>query len=417
MKFGVFYEIQLPFPHDDADVTRMFAETLEHVTLAESLGFDAIWGVEHHFLDDHSLSSTPEVWLGAAAARTSRIRIGHGIACVPPEFAHPARMAERIGTLDQLSRGRVEFGTGESSSRMELEGFGVNAATKHDAYLEALEQVCNMMVMTPYPGFAGEHFSMPCRNIQPKPVQKPHPPLWVAGKPDLAARLGMGCLGFAVVGGRQAKIMVDRYYETLAESCVPIGHAVNPQMSVLATMHCHDDGDVARELGSNLRYFGWTVAQYYVNGAVRPGRENSWPEFERIRDQLPDMGDSPTSAIGTPEEIRVHLRALQDAGVDQVLLMHQGGKMPFEANCRSLEQFAREVMPEFVEHEDERERQKAERLAPAIEAALARKQFMPALDEVPTVTAYGHFSHAPTAEDVALERQTSDDTKGALGLV
>ena len=115
MKFGLFYELQLPFPHDDADVTRMFRETLDHVELAEQLGFHCIWGVEHHFLDDHALSSTPEVWLAATATRTSRIRIGHGIACVPPQFVHPARLAERIGMLDQISQGRVEFGTGESS--------------------------------------------------------------------------------------------------------------------------------------------------------------------------------------------------------------------------------------------------------------------------------------------------------------
>jgi alkanesulfonate monooxygenase SsuD/methylene tetrahydromethanopterin reductase-like flavin-dependent oxidoreductase (luciferase family) len=417
MKFGVFYELQLPFPHRDEDVTRMFRETLEHVELAEQLGFHGIWGVEHHFLDDHSLSSAPEVWLAAAAARTSKIRIGHGIACVPPPFVHPARLAERVGVLDQVSQGRVEFGTGESSSRMELEGYGVDRDTKHEAYLEVLEQVCNMMTMTPYPGFDGDFFSMPCRNVVPKPAQKPHPPLWVAGKPELAARLGIGCLGFSVVGGRQAKVMVDRYYETLASSeCVPIGHSVNPQMSVLATMHCHDNGDVARDLGSNLRFFGYSVGKYYVTGAVQPGRGDSWGEFEAVRDAIPDMGDSPTSAIGTPDEIRVHLRALQAAGVDQVLILHQGGKMPFDANCESLEKFATQVMPEFVDGEDERERQKAARLEPAIEAALSRKQRMQDLDDVPVVNAYGHFSHVPTAEDLALEEGSSEETKGALGL-
>jgi alkanesulfonate monooxygenase SsuD/methylene tetrahydromethanopterin reductase-like flavin-dependent oxidoreductase (luciferase family) len=416
VKFGLFYEIQLPFPHEDADVTRMFRETLEHIELADRLGFHCLWGVEHHFLEDHALSSAPEVWLAAAAARTSRIRIGHGIACAPPGFIHPARLAERLATLDQVSGGRVEFGTGESSSRMELEGFAVDVATKREAYLEAVEQVCNMMTMTPYPGYEGEFFSMPCRNLVPKPAQKPHPPLWVAGKPELAASLGMGCLGFNVVGGRQAKVMVDQYYETLATSCVPIGHSVNPQMSVLATMHCHEDGERARSLGANLRYFGFSVAKYYVNGVVRPGRGNSWAEFEAVRDQMPDMGDSPTSAIGTPDEIRAHLRTLQAAGIDQVLLLHQGGRLGHDDNCRSLEMFANEVMPEFVEGEDEREAAKNDRLAPMIEAALARKQRMPEPEEIPEVVAYGHFSHAPTAGDLAIERATSNDTRGALGV-
>lgn len=414
MKFGVFYEVQLPTPHQEGDETRMFREALEHVELADRLGIHYMWAVEHHFLEDHALSSSPEVWLGAVAARTRNIRIGHGIVCMPPGFSHPARVAERIATLDQVSGGRVDFGTGESSSRMELEGFDVDLATKRRAYLEAVEQTCNMMTMTPYPGYEGEFFSFPCRNIVPKPAQKPHPPLWVAGKPDVAAELGMGCLGFNVVGGKQAKVMVDQYYRTLTERCVPIGHAVNPNIAVLATMHCHPDADVAERNGEHLKFFGYTIGKYYLQGDVRPGRGNSWEEFLAVKDSFPAMGDSPTRAIGTPETIREHLRALQVAGVDQVMLMHQAGHMDHDANCRSLELFAREVMPEFVEDEDRREAAKAERLAPAIEAALARKTRMPDAEEIPVVSAYGHFSHLPTEEDWAVEG-TSPGTAGALG--
>jgi hypothetical protein len=224
----------------------------------------------------------------------------------------------------------------------------------------------------------------------------------------------MGCLGFNVVGGKQAKVMVDQYYRTLAEECVPIGHAVNPNIAVLATLHCHEDAGTARRNGENLKFFGYTISKYYLNGNVQPGRSNSWEEFLAIKNQFPEMGESPTSAIGTPEMIREHLRALQAAGVDQVMLMHQAG-LDHEANCRSLELFAREVMPEFIEDEDGREAEKAERLAPAIEAALARKERLPMPAEIPSVQAYGHFSHLPTAEDYAIEG-TSTDTAGALGL-
>ena len=103
------------------------------------------------------------------------------------------------------------------------------------------------------------------------------------------------------------------------------------------------------------------------------------------------------------------------AGVDQVLLLHQAGQLDHDANCRSLELFAREIMPEFVEDEDRREAQKAERLAPAIAAAMDRKRYLPMPDEIPYVRAYGHFSHMPTVADRLLE-YNSDDTKGALGL-
>jgi hypothetical protein len=225
----------------------------------------------------------------------------------------------------------------------------------------------------------------------------------------------VGCLGFNVVGGKQAKILVDQYYQTLAESCVPIGHAVNANIAVLATMHCHRDAEIAKRNGENLRFFGYSIGKYYLNGSVQPGRGNSWEEFLAVKGELPDMGDSPTSAIGTPAMIREHLRALRAAGVDQVLLLHQAGRLDHDANCRSLELFAREIMPEFVEDEDRREVQKAEQLAPAIAAAMDRKRYLPMPDEIPYVPAYGHFSHMPTDADRLLE-YSNDDTKGALGL-
>ncbi len=121
---------------------------------------------------------------------------------MPPRFNHPARVAERIATLDLISGGRVEWGTGESGSAMELGGFGVNRDEKGAMWREATEQAINMTVMSPYPGFAGKYFEMPCRNVVPKPVQKPHPPLWMACSRresiHKAARNGVGALAFAL---------------------------------------------------------------------------------------------------------------------------------------------------------------------------------------------------------------------------
>jgi alkanesulfonate monooxygenase SsuD/methylene tetrahydromethanopterin reductase-like flavin-dependent oxidoreductase (luciferase family) len=414
MKFAVHYELQLPTPWQEGEENRIFREALDHVVLAEKLGFDAAWSVEHHFTEDHSLSSSPSTWLAAAAALTSRIRIGHGIACTPPGFIHPARLAEHIATLDQISNGRVEFGTGESASRIELEGFGVDHATKREAWLEAVREVSNMMAMKPYPGFSGQFFSMPCRNVVPKPFQKPHPPLWVAGKPDLAARHGLGCLGFNAMTGKQAKRAVAQYHATLASDCVPLGHAINPNIAVLALMHVHRDPAVARERAEHLKFFVFSIGEYYLQGEVRPGRQRGWDVFEQVRDQIPSLsGDNPNSAIGSPEEVRAHLRVLEAAGVDQVLLLHQGGKLPHEWNCQSLELFATEIMPEFAERHDAQERRKLERLAPHLEAAMARKVWPRELadEEIPVVVPYGSASFMPKPED-----GVSEDTKGALGL-
>jgi len=232
MRFGIFYEHQLPRPWTEDSELRLFQDALDQVELADRLGIDYAWEVEHHFLEEYSHSSAPEVFLAACSQRSRNIRLGHGIVLMPPGYNHPARVAERIATLDLVSNGRVEFGTGESSSLAELGGFGVELGQKREQWQEAVEQCTNMLAMDPYPGFEGRYFSMPCRNLVPKPVQRPHPPLWVAcsnrATIQLAARLGMGALTFAFVDPAEARLWVQEYYETFERECVPIGHAVNP---------------------------------------------------------------------------------------------------------------------------------------------------------------------------------------------
>src|SRR5215468_177756 len=180
MKFGMLYEMETPRPWHALSEYNTYWEALAQVELADRVGFDYIWEVEHHFLEEYAHSSAPEVFLAACAARTSRIRIGHGVVLAPPGYNHPARVAERIATLDLVSDGRVDWGTGESASRVELEGFGIDHEQKKAMWAEAVEQTANMMAMSPYPGCSGKFFSMPVRNVVPKPLQKPHPPIWVA---------------------------------------------------------------------------------------------------------------------------------------------------------------------------------------------------------------------------------------------
>src|SRR6202789_1844061 len=152
MKFGVFYEHQLPRPWTATSEYELFQNSLTQVELADRLGYDYMWEVEHHFLEEYSHSSAPEVFLAAASQRTTRIRLGHGIVQLPFGFNHPARIAERIATLDLVSDGRVDFGTGEASSEMELGGFGVERATKRAQWAEALDVVTRLMVEEPFAG-------------------------------------------------------------------------------------------------------------------------------------------------------------------------------------------------------------------------------------------------------------------------
>jgi alkanesulfonate monooxygenase SsuD/methylene tetrahydromethanopterin reductase-like flavin-dependent oxidoreductase (luciferase family) len=407
MKFGVFYEHQLPRPWGEGDELKLFQDALTQVELADRLGIDYAWEVEHHFLEEYSHSSAPEVFLAAASQRTRRIRLGHGIVLMPPGYNHPARVAERIATLDLVSGGRVEWGTGESASRAELEGYGVNPAERRAMWRETVEQVANMLVMEPYPGFHGKYFSMPARNVLPKPVQRPHPPLWVACSNretiHLAAQLGIGALTFAFIDPAEARQWVDDYYQTFKRECVPIGHAVNPNIAMVTGFSCHRDGAEAQRRGADgFRFFQYALAHHYVFGKHTPGRTNIWKAFEAVREQLgTEVLGGGVGCIGTPDDLRQTLRTFQDCGVDQTIFIQQGGRNRHEDICESLELFAGEVMPEFAERQAERERTKREALAPHVEAAMARKQVMPPLDEdgIAVYEAYGN-TVALTDEDI-----------------
>jgi alkanesulfonate monooxygenase SsuD/methylene tetrahydromethanopterin reductase-like flavin-dependent oxidoreductase (luciferase family) len=393
MQFGILYEHQLPRPWHDGDELRLFQEALDQVELADRLGIDFAWEVEHHFLEEFSHSSAPEVFLAACSQRTRRIRLGHGIVLMPPMYNHPVRVAERIATLDLVSRGRVEFGTGESASRAEIEGFAVPMDRKHDLWREAVEQVCHMLAMEPYPGFEGKGFSMPCRNVVPKPVQKPHPPLWMACSSReairTAARHGIGALTFAFVEPAEAKVWVEEYYDTLKRECVPLGHAINAAVAVVTGFSCHESSEEARRRGRDgFQFFGYGIGHHYLFGTHRPGRTNVWERYEAARPMMPELGNR---GLGNPAELREHIRQFADAGVDQVVFIQQGGRNRHRHICESLELFAREVMPEFKAGDEERRRQKLETLAPFFDQAMRRKPPVSAVpdDLIPEFRAYG----------------------------
>jgi alkanesulfonate monooxygenase SsuD/methylene tetrahydromethanopterin reductase-like flavin-dependent oxidoreductase (luciferase family) len=398
VRFGIFYEHQLPRPWSPDDEHKLLKDALEQVELADRLGIDYVWEVEHHFLEEYSHSSAPEVFLGAVSQRTKRIRLGHGIVQLPVAFNHAARIAERVATLDLVSDGRVEFGTGEASSEVELGGFGIDRATKRDQWIEAIDAVTRMFVEEPFAGYDGTYVKMPPRNVVPKPLQKPHPPLWVACSRretiHMAATKGIGALSFSFIEPAAAKEWVDDYHNTLAsEECVPAGFSVNPNMAVVTPFMCHRDEETAIERGlDGGHFFGYSLGHYYVFGDHKPGRTVVWDEFQQNRSLFGFDRDvaaqtdvnlaaqlfqqalgSARGGIGTPDQIREFVRGYADAGVDQVIFVSQAGRNDHEHICESLELFASEVMPEFAEAADEIEREKQERMAPIAEKALARR--------------------------------------------
>jgi alkanesulfonate monooxygenase SsuD/methylene tetrahydromethanopterin reductase-like flavin-dependent oxidoreductase (luciferase family) len=399
MRFGIFYEHQLPRPWGPGAEHKLLKDALDQVELADRLGFDYLWEVEHHFLEEYSHSSAPEVFLAAASQRTSRIRIGHGIVQLPFGFNHPARTAERIATLDLISDGRVEFGTGEASSEMELGGFGVERATKREQWAEALNVVTRLMVEEPFCGHESASLTIPPRNLVPKPYQRPHPPLWVACSRretiHLAATKGIGALSFSFIEPEEARVWVDDYYATLAsDACVPGGFAVNANVACVIPFMCHEDEGTAIEQGlDGGHFFGYSLAHYYAFGVHRLGQTSVWDEFMENRSRfgfdrdiaaqegqvlgakLLEQGlGALRGAIGTPQQIRDLIRRYEEAGIDQLIFVSQAGRNRHEDICASMELFARDVMPEFAERAGAMEQAKDEKLAEVKAAALARRE-------------------------------------------
>ena len=398
MRFGIFYEHQLPRPWGPDSEHTLLSDALEQIELADASGLDYVWEVEHHFLEEYSHSSAPEVFLAAASQRTRRIRLGHGIVQAPSAVNHPARIAERVATLDLVSDGRVDFGTGEASSAAELGGFGVPREAKRAMWAETLDAVTRMFAEQPFAGYDGDFFTMPPRYVLPRPLQKPHPPLWVACSRretiHLAARSGIGALSFSFVEPEDAARWVAEYYNLIAsEECVPRGFAVNPNVAVVLPMMLHPDEETAIDRGiDGAHFFAYSLGHFYGGSTHRVGDSNLWQSFGTDRsehgfareivyaDAQPlavrllqaGMG-SLRGAIGTPGQVTDLLARYEAAGVDQVMFVMQAGRNRHEHICESIELFAREILPRFADGREEKELAKADRLAAAVDKALARR--------------------------------------------
>lgn len=378
MQFGGFYEHQFPRPWVDGAEHRLFQNALDQVELQDRVGYEYIWATEHHFLEEYAHSSAPEVFLGACSQRTKTARIGHGIIHMPPNINHPARVAERVATLDLVSNGRCDFGIGAGASETELGGFRVPQEEKKQAMLEAAQQVVEMFVQQPYGGYQGKYFSMPARNVMPKPKQKPHPPLWMACSNrtsiQQAARLGVGALTFSFVGADQAKQYVDLYYETLEKECEPLGYRVNPQIAIACPFLCLKDRERALAVGAeNYAYFIYGLGHYSFFGEHVPGRSDIWNEFHTAPKEFAMPEGRPDDCVGDPDHLRKQLRAFEEVGIDQVICLSQAGNIPHEMLCESIELFGKEVLPEFKDRDQKRAAEKTAQVERLNELCLPRR--------------------------------------------
>ncbi len=353
MKFGIFYEHQLPRPWDEDGEYRLLHNSLEEIELADRLGYDYAWEVEHHFLEEYSHSSAPEVFLGAASQRTRNIRLGHGI--IQLTTNHPARVAERVSTLDLLSHGRVEMGIGESATTTELHPFDRRFRDKRGVWEDAV-RACLPMFWNDAWEYHGEYFEFPLRNVIPKPRQKPHPPLWVAcSQMDtirMAGQRGMGALGFQFVSAEAAHAWVHAYYNEYTRRLDKLcDYETNPNIAVVSPFMCAPTDEEALAKAEGSSFFQFALLFYNSRPPVAPGEINLWEEYLAYRESPEGQRARLGGLIGSPATIAERLRRFETSNVDQVILLNQSGKNLHEDICSSLELFAREVMPEFHERD------------------------------------------------------------------
>jgi alkanesulfonate monooxygenase SsuD/methylene tetrahydromethanopterin reductase-like flavin-dependent oxidoreductase (luciferase family) len=224
MEFGLFNQMYHPV-HRRAERTEydVLREELALIEVADRVGFKYAWASEHHFLDEYSHLSASEAFMAFALARTKNIHIGSGIINITPNVSPPSRVAEKVAMLDHLGQGRFEWGTGRGSSSTEVFGFNIDSMdVTREMYDETLPEIIKMMRAGEYGPYEGKHFTMPRRNVLPKPYTNPHPPIWVAaGSPgtfEKAARLGLGVLCFTLGTPDTLAPMIELYKKTIEKA-------------------------------------------------------------------------------------------------------------------------------------------------------------------------------------------------------
>ena len=364
MRFGVFYEHQIPRPWDAGSEHRQFAHALDQIELADALGFDYAWMVEHHFLEEYSHGSSPTAFLAAASQRTSNIRLGHGIIQITSN--HPIRVAESVATLDLLSDGRVELGTGEGAGPRELHPFGVRVREKRQMWEEGIRALIPCLTQDSVE-FHGDYWDFPARNVLPKPLQKPHPPLWVAcsnlATIEMCARRGMGALGFQFATPEGARAWVNRYYSLFAAGPDKLcDYQVNPNIAVVSGFMCAPTDAEARSKADGWTFFVFCL-QFLAENVWEPGTVNLWERYQEWKTTPGAATTFDSGLVGSPETLRRKLRAFAATGIDQIILLNQAGNNTHADIMSSLELFATEVMGEFQAMEGAHQEWKADVLA------------------------------------------------------
>jgi alkanesulfonate monooxygenase SsuD/methylene tetrahydromethanopterin reductase-like flavin-dependent oxidoreductase (luciferase family) len=356
MRFGLLYEMETPRPWNERSEYNIYWQALEQIELADRVGFDYLWEVEHHFLEEYSHSSAPEVFFGAVSQRTKNIRIGHGVRLLPFNFNNPIKLAEQAAVLDIISNGRVEFGIGRSTTVQELDGFSIDYERTRDEVREAADIIVKAWT-NEILEHDGKLMKIPPRRVVPKPIQKPHPPMWMACvAPDsyeLAGDRGLGVLSFSM-NFEQVQKAHAKYRTSLSRRSDQIPKFANEKFAALIVCNVAENkADEAIGI-DGARWFMHHVGLLFTPLMAK----NQLYTYEYTRVMFGtgkdpnDMTDAelkehPMVVVGNPDEVIRKLEQIERAGIDQAICFKQAGRIPHANIMKSYELMGRHVLPHF----------------------------------------------------------------------
>ncbi|WP_042421467.1 LLM class flavin-dependent oxidoreductase [Streptacidiphilus anmyonensis] len=368
MKFSMIFEAQLADPAPDLE-HQVLRDCVEQAVLAEEVGFDRVWAVEHHSLTQYAHMSASEIFLAYVAARTSRIRLGHGVVTMPFGYQHPVRTAERAALLDVLSGGRVDVGGGRGATRQEMSMFGVDPDDTYPQLEEALRIFAAAWRHERFEWHGSIDIGPGA--VLPRPVQRPHPPLFMAcSKRETlrtAAELGLGALVLGFAGADDVAAMRAVYDAAVAARTGErlVSDQANDHFAALCPTVVLDDAERAHRIGTRgQRFFAESIAHWYGGGpAPDPGgyaeEDDHVGALARDRAELVaqlhearvPVRPSATGtfnadhAYGDAGTALAYVERLRAIGVDEVICLIQMGTVPQEACLETIRQWGEQVIP------------------------------------------------------------------------
>ena len=374
MEFGVFQGGSVgPRPWHESEPRRLRGDIEVGIT-ADRAGFDTFWAPEHHCLEEYSHNSCSHLSCLAVGMKTERIRVITGIFNLCPPINHPIRVAEQIATIDILTNGRVELGTGRGSGSTEVNSFGITNEQSREMWDEAIRAIPEMWMKDLF-SWNGKHFQVPERCILPKPVQKPHPPLWVttSNPPtiEIAGKMGLGVAMFNFSDPELLRPAVETYKNAIAKA-KPVGAFVNDKIMTIAPLLCMEDGDEARSIFARKRndvtahfsvYFDTIVqnaklledeprpmTQTRIRQLIERARNDSRAQGPLARGEISrEFLLKNGMCVGSPDDVIRTVERFRAIGLDQLVFVPVvgWGHELQDVSLRSVELTGAKVLPQF----------------------------------------------------------------------